>query len=229
NRGRFLKDGNEEVTPMPKPKAKVAQRRPTKTAAKRKSPAKAPARTAAKASLRRKPATSIRRGSSSKGGSLEQFNSELVRQAGEIHDKLVTVGPGITLNNAEPPEFYLAQMVKLGVLSETEADELKELSGEVQKNSATANSRVEQMGVFIVKNGKRGHMAQTLAGIAIASAKKAATTKLYSVAGSDFWGAVVGGVAGAVAGEIVTKSTPGAIVGGVAGAIIVGGLASAEA
>ena len=77
----------------------------------------------------------------------------MVQKAGRVHDKLVTVGPGITFENAEPPEYYLAQMVKLGVLSEAEADELKELAGEVQKNSATANARVEELAVLIVKNG----------------------------------------------------------------------------
>ena len=210
------------------PKAKAAKRRPTTTAARRKSAAKAAGRKSAKGGSRRKPATSIRRRPSSSGVSLEKFSSDLAQAAGRIHDKLVTVVPGITFKNVEPPEYYLAQLVKLGVISETEADELKELVGEVQKNSATSNARVEELGIWIVKNGKRGLMAQTLAGIAIASAQKAAKTKLYSVVGADAVGGLIGGVAGAIAGEMVFHSTSGAIGGGVAGAIAVGGLASAH-
>ena len=206
------------------PKAKAPKRLTTSATSR-----KAASRKSAKGSSRRKPAPRNRRRKSSNGISLEKFSTDLARAAGKIHDRLMIVGPGIIFPHARPPEYYVAQLVKLRVVSETEADELRELMAEVQKNSATSNGRVEELATAIVKNGKRGPLARTIAGIAIASAKKAGKTKLFSVAGDDFWGAVIGGVAGGIAGGMIAESEAGAVTGAVAGGIIFGGAASAHA
>ena len=164
--------------------------------------------------------------------SVDDLAAAMSKSAGAIHDRIAETGPRLTFPKAQDTKVYIAKLAELGVITAEDVADLNSLWDEITNEQAPEpHARVTAAGNRILARGNPSKVAVTIAGVAVASVAKAAKSPAYaswgSIVATDALGAVIGGVGGAIAGEIIAGK-PGAIAGGIAGAIVVGGLASSE-
>jgi hypothetical protein len=170
--------------------------------------------------------------SSPDSSDLGSLTAAIARSAGAIHNRIMDQGPQLVF--PEPGELpaYVARLSELGVVTAPDAEDLNALLKEVLDNQApNHHGRVTGAARRLLDRGDASPTAATIAGVAFASAERAAQSPTYGLGTTiayDVGGAVIGGVGGAVAGEMVGGKA-GAWFGAGFGAVLVGGMASAQA
>jgi hypothetical protein len=163
---------------------------------------------------------------------LGNFTSAIARSAGAIHNRIMDQGPQLVFPKPSELSSYVARLSELGVITAPDVEDLNALLKEVLDDKATDHhGRVTGAARRLLDRGDASPTAATIAGIAVASADRAAQSPTYGLGRTiayDVGGAVIGGVAGGIAGSMI-GGRAGGYAGAGFGAVLVGGLASAQA
>ena len=164
---------------------------------------------------------------------VDELAAAMTKSAGAIHDRIAETGPRITLPKAEDTKVHIGRLAELGVITAEDVADLNSLWDEITNEQAPQpHARITAAGNRLYGRDNSSQVAVTIASIAMASVARAAKSPTFASWGAtiayDVGGGILGGIGGAIAGEMV-MGKPGAIAGGIAGAIICGGLASSSA